>query len=64
MVGLLIDKITVRYTLDDNWIYILGDKVKFGRIEIFNYWSPFLVEDSNKIWIGMEYFCFDAKTDD
>jgi protoporphyrinogen oxidase len=30
--------------------------VKVGRLQIFNNWSPYLVKDSSKIWIGMEYF--------
>ena len=33
-----------------------------GRLQIFNNWSPHLVSDPTKVWIGLEYFCYD--TDD
>lgn len=58
-VGLLLDK--MNYTLEDNWIYIQENYVKVGRLQIFNNWSPFMVKDSSKIWVGLEYFC---NTDD
>jgi protoporphyrinogen oxidase len=29
-----------------------------GRLQIFNNWSPYLVSDPAKIWIGAEYFCY------
>lgn len=41
----------------DNWIYIQESDVKIGRLQIFNNWSPGMVQDKNKIWIGLEYFC-------
>ncbi|HUV70946.1 MAG TPA: hypothetical protein VMW15_14900, partial [Terracidiphilus sp.] len=28
-----------------------------GRLQVFNNWSPWLVADQNKVWIGLEYFC-------
>ncbi len=28
-----------------------------GRLQIFNNWSPAMVADSSKVWIGLEYFC-------
>jgi hypothetical protein len=31
--------------------------VKIGRLQIFNNWSPDLVENSQNIWLGLEYFC-------
>ena len=31
--------------------------MKIGRIQIFNNWSPYLVKDDTKVWIGLEYFC-------
>lgn len=43
--------------LPDTWIYIQEKDVKVGRLQIFNNWSPYLVKDSNTIWVGMEYFC-------
>jgi protoporphyrinogen oxidase len=41
----------------DNWIYIQEPDVKLGRLQIFNNWSPYLVADPSKIWLGLEYFC-------
>jgi protoporphyrinogen oxidase len=41
----------------DNWIYIQESDVKVGRLQIFNNWSPGMVADSSKIWMGLEYFC-------
>jgi protoporphyrinogen oxidase len=32
--------------------------VLLGRIQIFNNWSPYMVQDPlNTVWIGLEYFC-------
>ena len=53
-VGLLLDKLEIGTT--DNWIYVQENDVKLGRIQIFNNWSPYLVSDPSKIWIGLEYF--------
>jgi protoporphyrinogen oxidase len=60
-VGLLASKLAVTEKdgtqLKDNWIYIQEPDVMVGRLQIFNNWSPWLVSDQNKIWIGLEYFC-------
>ncbi len=58
-VGLLLDSLAGPQgeALDDTWIYIQEPDVKVGRIQIFNNWSPYLVNDPNKYWIGLEYFC-------
>ena len=40
----------------DNWIYVQESDVKVGRLQIFNNWSPYLVHDRSKVWLGMEYF--------
>jgi protoporphyrinogen oxidase len=65
-VGLLASKLAVREKdgsrLKDNWIYIQEPDVMVGRLQIFNNWSPWLVNDPDKVWIGLEYFCND--TDD
>ncbi len=29
-------------------------------LQIFNNWSPYLVSDASKVWIGLEYFCYDT----
>jgi protoporphyrinogen oxidase len=65
-VGLLASKLAVHEKdgsqLKDNWIYIQEPDVVVGRLQIFNNWSPWLVSDPGKVWIGLEYFCND--TDD
>jgi protoporphyrinogen oxidase len=61
-VGLLVNDLTVREAdggpLKDNWIYIQEPDVLVGRLQIFNNWSPYLVADPTKTWIGLEYFCY------
>ncbi|MDD3409698.1 MAG: NAD(P)/FAD-dependent oxidoreductase [Eubacteriales bacterium] len=66
-VGLLVDKLnlqnqtrlkTLGNIVPDCWIYVQDTNVKLGRIQIFNNWSPYLVEDpEHTVWIGLEYFC-------
>nr|WP_295871923.1 NAD(P)/FAD-dependent oxidoreductase [uncultured Chitinophaga sp.] len=59
-VGLLLDKLVIEQEqglIKDNWIYIQESDVKVGRLQIFNNWSPFMVSDPNRVWIGLEYFC-------
>lgn len=63
-VGLLVKKMTLKddseqtqKLVTDNWIYIQEPDVKLGRLQIFNNWSPYLVADPNKVWLGLEYFC-------
>ena len=66
-VGVLVDKLNLKNETDiktlgdvvpDCWIYIQEPSVKMLRIQIFNNWSPYLVEDAkNKVWIGTEYTC-------
>ncbi|MBK9445996.1 MAG: NAD(P)/FAD-dependent oxidoreductase [Betaproteobacteria bacterium] len=41
----------------DNWIYIQERDVRIGRLQVFNNWSPHLVSDPSKVWLGLEYFC-------
>ncbi len=64
-VGILANKLTTKQTkhkLTDNWIYIQEPDVLVGRMQIFNNWSPYMVADPSKMWIGLEYFC--NETDD
>lgn len=66
-VGLLVKKLkmnnqtkikTYKNRIPDTWIYIQERDVKIGRLQIFNNWSPYLVNDyKNTVWIGLEYFC-------
>ncbi len=41
----------------DNWIYLQDPDIRAGRLQIFNNWSPYLVTDPDKVWVGVEYFC-------
>ncbi|MGC9159147.1 MAG: NAD(P)/FAD-dependent oxidoreductase [Terracidiphilus sp.] len=63
-VGLLANRLAVTEKdgapLKDNWIYIQEPDVVVGRLQIFNNWSPWLVADPEKVWIGLEYFCNEA----
>ncbi|MCI8854286.1 MAG: NAD(P)/FAD-dependent oxidoreductase [Lachnospiraceae bacterium] len=66
-VGLLVDKLnlknetelkTLSNIVPDCWIYVQDVGVKLGRIQIFNNWSPYMVQDpEHTVWIGLEYFC-------
>ena len=60
-VGVLCDRLKLRdasgQLVKDNWIYIQEPDVLVGRLQIFNNWSPAMVADPGKIWIGLEYFC-------
>ncbi len=66
-VGLLVDRLaipnktklkTVNNIVPDTWIYVQERDVRMGRIQIFNNWSPYMVDDIEKhVWIGLEYFC-------
>jgi len=62
-VGLLVDRLLITEkdgsTIKDTWIYIQEPEVLVGRVQIFNNWSPYLVADPSKIWIGLEY-CYDT----
>ncbi len=66
-VGLLVKKLkinnethikTFKNRIPDTWIYIQERDVKIGRLQIFNNWSPYLMDDyENTMWIGLEFFC-------
>ena len=66
-VGLLVNKLglenktstkTLGNIVPDCWIYVQDKGVKLGRIQIFNNWSPYMVEKPvDTVWIGLEYFC-------
>ncbi len=63
-VGLLVDRLAVTEPdgspLKDTWIYIQEPDVLVGRLQIFNNWSPWMVADPTRVWIGLEYFCYDT----
>jgi len=48
---------TINDIVPDNWIYVQEDEVKVGRLQVFNNWSPYLVDDDKNVWMGLEYFC-------
>ena len=66
-VGVLLDKLnlknetkikTIGNIVPDNWVYVHDKKVKMGRFQIYNNWSPYLVKDlEHTVWMGLEYFC-------
>ncbi|SEN72025.1 Protoporphyrinogen oxidase [Chitinophaga rupis] len=43
--------------LKDTWIYIQEKEVTVGRLQIFNNWSPYMVNIPGTVWVGMEFFC-------
>jgi protoporphyrinogen oxidase len=53
-VGLIVDRADL---FPDNWIYIHAPEVKVGRVQNFKNWSPEMVPDPNKTFLGLEYFC-------
>ena len=50
---------TLNNIIPDCWIYVQGKQQKLGRIQVFNNWSPYLVNDINTISLGLEYFCLE-----
>lgn len=55
-VGVLVKKMAVE-PLKDNWIYIQEKNVKVARMQIYNNWGPYMVNDPDTVWLGLEYFC-------
>ena len=56
-VGLLYHDRDLPRKLEDNWIYIQEPGVNVGRVQVFNNWSPYMVNDPKTIWLGLEFFC-------
>lgn len=49
---------TLGNIVPDTWIYIQERDVKLCRLQIFNNWSPYMVQDAlNTTWVGLEYMC-------
>jgi len=68
-VGILASRLKVREPgqqngklIADNWIYIQEPDVLVGRLQLFNNWSPHLLADPSRIWLGAEYFCNEGDT--
>ena len=48
---------TMGNIVPDCWVYVQERKVKMGRFQIYNNWSPYMVKDlENTVWLGLEYF--------
>lgn len=66
-VGLLVDRLALRNQtkiptlnglIPDTWIYVQERDVRLGRLQLFNNWSPYMVDDpARHVWVGLEYFC-------
>lgn len=64
--GVLVSKINLKNTtkiktinniIPDCWVYVHDRRVKMGRFQVYNNWSPYLIKDiNNTIWLGLEYF--------
>ncbi len=68
-VGLLLDELKIKEDrpdgsklIRDTWVYIQEPDVIVGRLQIFNNWSEHMISDPSKVWLGLEYFCYE--TDD
>jgi protoporphyrinogen oxidase len=53
IVGLMVDR---AHLFPDNWIYIHAPDVRVGRVQNFKNWSPDMVDDPERSFIGLEYF--------
>jgi protoporphyrinogen oxidase len=66
-VGLLTRKLALRNNtkirtlggiIPDLWLYVQEKRVRVGRIQIYNNWSPYMLADVDRtVWLGLEYFC-------
>ena len=51
------DMKTVNNIVPDCWVYVQERKVKMGRFQIYNNWSPYMIKDiESTVWVGLEYF--------
>ena len=66
-VGLLVDRLALENNtgfstagkyIPDVWIYVQEPSVRIGRLEIYNNFSPYMLDDYREhVWIAAEYFC-------
>lgn len=64
--GVLVKKLKLRNTtklktvgdiVPDCWVYVQDRRVKMGRFQVYNNWSPYMVKDlEHTVWLGLEYF--------
>jgi protoporphyrinogen oxidase len=63
-VGILANRLSVTEPggglLKDTWVYIQEPDVLLGRLQIFNNWSPHMIAEPDKVWLGLEYFCYET----
>ena len=53
----LTDIKTIQNIVPDCWVYVQDRKVKLGRFQIYNNWSPYMIKDiEHTVWVGLEYF--------
>ncbi len=67
VLGLLVPHLKIKNTskiktlnglIPECWIYVQDSSVKVGRIQIYNNWSPYLLQKPEEnVWIGLEYSC-------
>ena len=49
---------TLGHFIPDVWIYVQERSVRMGRLEIYNNFSPYMVDDpKNHVLFSVEYFC-------
>ncbi len=73
LVSLLVPKLNINVDaasktlgniIPDTWIYIQDKRRKLARVQVYNNWSPYLVEDpENTVWIGCEFYCEEGDDD-
>lgn len=64
--GVLVKKLKLKNTtklktvgdiVPDCWVYVQDRRVKMGRFQIYNNWSPYMVKNlEHTVWLGLEYF--------
>ena len=65
-VGLLVDRLKVTRepdgaAADQRQLDLHPGAGRAGRrLQIFNNWSPYMVADPAKVWLGLEYFCYEG----
>ena len=48
---------TISNIVPDCWVYVQDRRVKMGRFQIYNNWSPYMIKDiEHTVWVGLEYF--------
>ncbi len=48
---------TIENIVPDCWVYVQDRRVRMGRFQIYNNWSPYMVQSpADTVWLGLEYF--------